>query len=132
MTTIALDIELAGQLRRSAGEGSFWCRKAKAVLVGGALSEVTERMRLRSFVRLFPEREALEEKVARLAFQSVEDDDKESVCVAIGVYAYYLVLEEMVRAVEFDSVFERAWAVYFDTVKEWMQVGTETIEGTLI
>lgn len=132
MTTIALDIELAGQLRRSAGEGSFWCRKAKAVLVGGALSEVKERMRLRSFVRLFTEREALEEKVARLAFQSVEDDDKESVCVAIGVYVYYLVLEEMVRAVEFDSVFERVWAVYFDTVKEWMQVGTETIEGTLI
>ena len=89
-------------------------------------------MRLRSFVRLFPEREALEEKVARLAFQSVEDVDKESVCVAIGVYVYYLVLEEMVRSVEFDSVFERAWAVYFDTVKEWMQVGTETIEGTLI
>jgi len=132
MTTIALDIELAGQLRRSAGEESFWCRKAKAVLVGGALSEVKERMRLRSFVRLFPEREALEEKVARLAFQSVEDVDKESVCVAIGVYVYYLVLEEMVRSVEFDSVFERAWAVYFDTVKEWMQVGTETIEGTLI
>lgn len=132
MTTIALDIELAGQLRRSAGEGSFWCRKAKAVLVGGALSEVKERMRLRFFVRLFTEREALEEKVARLAFQSVEDDDKESVCVAIGVYVYYLVLEEMVRAVEFDSVFERVWAVYFDTVKEWIQVGTETIEGTLI
>lgn len=132
MTTIALDIELAGQLRHSAGEESFWCRKAKAVLVGGALSEVKERMRLRSFVRLFPEREALEEKVARLAFQSVEDVDKESVCVAIGVYVYYLVLEEMVRSVEFDSVFERAWAVYFDTVKEWMQVGTETIEGTLI
>lgn len=132
MTTIALDIELAGQLRRSAGEESFWCRKAKAVLVGGALSEVKERMRLRSFVRLFPEREALEEKVARLAFQSVDDDDKESVCVAIGVYVYYLVLEEMVRSVEFDSVFERAWAVYFDTVKEWIQVGTETIEGTLI
>lgn len=132
MTTIALDIELARQLRCSAGEGFFWCRKAKAVLVGGALSEVKERMRLRSFVRLFPKREALEEKVARLAFQSVEDDDKESVCVAIGVYVYYLVLEEMVRAVEFDSVFERVWAVYFDTVKEWMQVGTETIEGTLI
>ena len=91
------------------------------MLVGGALSEVKERMRLRFFVRLFTEREALEEKVARLAFQSVEDDD-----------VYYLVLEEMVRAVEFDSVFERVWAVYFDTVKEWMQVGTETIEGTLI
>ena len=132
MTTIALDIELAGQLRRSAGEGSFWCRKAKAMLVGGALSEVKERMRLRSFVRLFPEGEVLEEKVARLAFQSVEGDDQESVCIAIGVYVYYLVLEGMVPAVEFDTVFSRAWKVYFDSVQEWIRIGIETIEGALI
>ena len=132
MTTIALDCELISQLRRSAGEDISWCKKAKAVLVGGALSEVKERMQLRSFVRLFPEGEAMETKVARLAFQSVKGDDQESVCVAIGVYVYYLVFEGMVPAVKFDSVFDRAWKVYFDSVLEWMRVGTEAIEGALI
>ena len=119
-------------MMNSAGEESFWCRKAKAVLVGGALSEAKERMRLRSFVRLFPEGEAMETKVARLAFQSVKGDDQESVCVAIGIYVYYMVFEGMVPAVKFDSVFDRAWKVYFDSVLEWMRVGTEAIEGALI
>lgn len=43
-----------------------------------------------------------------------------------------MVLEEMVPAVEFDSVFDRAWTVYFDSIQEWMLVETEAIEGTLI
>lgn len=128
MTTIALDIELAGQLRRSAGEGSFWCRKAKAVLVGGALSEVKERMQLLATGTPAP---ASVKDLATDAFQSLIRDvpqeewesvvlDTESICVAIGLQVYFSALVGQISPDEFDGTFLKAWNVYSNSVRDWL------------
>lgn len=128
MTTIALDIELAGQLRRSAGEGSFWCRKAKAVLVGSALSEVKERMQLLATGTPGP---ASVKDLATAAFQSLIRDvpqeewesvvlDTESICVAIGLQVYFSALVGQISPDEFDGTFLKAWNVYSNSVRDWL------------
>ena len=128
MTTIALDIELAGQLRRSAGEGSFWCRKAKAVLVGSALSEVKERMQLLATGTPGP---ASVKDLATAAFQSLIRDvpqeewesvvlDPESICVAIGLQVYFSALVGQISPNEFDGTFLKAWNVYSNSVRDWL------------
>ena len=128
MTTIALDIELAGQLRRSAGEGSFWCRKAKAVLVGGALTEVKERMQLLATGTPAP---ASVKDLATAAFQSLIRDvpqeewesvvlDTESICVAIGLQVYFSALVGQISPDEFDGTFLKAWNVYSNSVRDWL------------
>ena len=128
MTTIALDIELAGQLRRSAGEGSFWCRKAKAVLVGSALSEVKERMQLLATGTPGP---ASVKDLATAAFQSLIRDvpqeewesvvlDTESICVAIGLQVYFSALVGQISPNEFDGTFLKAWNVYSNSVRDWL------------
>lgn len=129
MTTIALDSELLAQLRRSAGEGFSWSRKAKAVLVGDALVEVKERMGAMTAVGS-PVPESAKE-VAAAAFQSLVRDvpkeemasvalDEESICVAIGLQVYYSALVGKVSPEGFDGVFNEAWKVYLESVKGWI------------
>lgn len=128
MTTIALDCELIGQLRRSAGEDVSWCRKAKAVLVGDALDEVKERMRSMAADTPAP---GSAKELASAAFQSLVRDvpreewalvalDEESICVAIGLQVYYSALVEVVDSEEFDGIFNDAWRVYLESVKGWI------------
>ncbi len=128
MTTIALDCELIGQLRRSAGEDISWCRKAKAVLVGDALTDVKERMR--SMVSYTPALESAKD-LASAAFQSLVREvpreewasvamDKESICVAIGLQVYYSALVGVISPEEFDGTFVNAWDVYSSSVRDWL------------
>lgn len=129
MTTIALDCELIGQLRRSAGEDVSWCRKAKAVLVGDALDEVKERMR--SLAADGSPAPGSAKELASAAFQSLVREvpreewasvalDEESICVAIGLQVYYSVLVEAVDPEGFDGIFNDAWRVYLESVKGWI------------
>ena len=129
MTTIALDCELIGQLRRSAGEDVSWCRKAKAVLVGDALDEVKERMR--SLAADGSPAPGSAKELASAAFQSLVREvpreewasvalDEESICVAIGLQVYYSALVEVVDSEEFDGIFNDAWRVYLESVKGWI------------
>jgi hypothetical protein len=128
MTTIALDCELIGQLRRSAGEDVSWCRKAKAVLVGDALDEVKERMRSMAAATPAP---GSAKDLASAAFQSLVREvpreewasvalDEESICVAIGLQVYYSVLVGQVSPEGFDGIFNDAWKVYLESVKGWI------------
>lgn len=129
MTTIALDSELLAQLRRSAGEGFSWSRKAKAVLVGDALVEVKERMGAMTAVGSPAPGSAKE--VAAAAFQSLVRDvpreewapvalDEESICVAIGLQVYYSALEGRVSPEGFDEAFLKAWDEYAGSVRDWL------------
>lgn len=128
MTTIALDCELIGQLRRSAGEDVSWCRKAKAVLVGDALDEVKERMRSMAADTPAP---GSAKELASAAFQSLVRDvpreewasvalDEESICVAIGLQVYYSVLVEAGDPEGFDGIFNNAWEAYLESVRGWI------------
>ena len=128
MTTIALDCELIGQLRRSAGEDVSWCRKAKAVLVGDALDEVKERMRSMAADTPAP---GSAKELASAAFQSLVRDvpreewasvalDEESICVAIGLQVYYSALVGMISPEGFDGVFNDVWRVDLESVKGWI------------
>lgn len=128
MTTIALDIKLAGQLRRSAGEESFWCRKAKAVLASDTLAEVKERMQSMATGTQAP---ASAKDLATSAFQSLIRDvpredwesvvlDTESICVAIGLQVYYSALVGQISSDEFDSTFLKTWNDYSNSVREWL------------
>ena len=128
MTTIALDCELIGQLRRSAGEDVSWCRKAKAVLVGDALDEVKERMRSMAADTPAP---GSAKDLASAAFQSLVREvpreewasvalDEESICVAIGLQVYYSALVGQVSPEGFDDIFNDAWKVYLESVRGWI------------
>ena len=129
MTTIALDCELLSQLRRSAGDGFSWCRKAKAVLVGDALAEVKERMGTMAAAGSQEPESAKE--AAAAAFQSLvrevpQDErasvalDEESICVAIGLQVYYSALVERVEPEGFDGAFLKAWDEYAGSVRDWL------------
>ena len=129
MTTIALDCELIGQLRRPAGEDVSWCRKAKAVLVGDALDEVKERMR--SLAADGSPASGSAKELASAAFQSLVREvpreewasvalDEESICVAIGLQVYYSALVGMISPEGFDGVFNDVWRVYLESVKGWI------------
>ncbi len=129
MTTIALDCELIGQLRRSAGEDASWCRKAKSVLVGEALDEVKERMR--SLAAAGSSAPGSAKELASAAFQSLVRDvpreewvsvalDEDSICVAIGLQVYYSMLVAAVDPERFDGLFEEAWEVYCQSVRGWL------------
>ena len=129
MTTIALDCELLSQLRRSAGDGFSWCRKAKAVLVGDALAEVKERMGTMAAAGS-PAPESAKEAAAA-AFQSLVRDvpqdertsvalDEESICVAIGLQVYYSALVGRVEPEGFDEAFLKAWDEYAGSVRDWL------------
>ena len=129
MTTIALDSDLLAQLRRSAGEGFSWSRKAKAVLVGDALVEVKERMGAMTAVGS-PAPESAKE-VASAAFQSLVRDvpqeemasvalDEESICVAIGLQVYYSALVGRVEPEGVDGAVLKAWDEYADSVSDWL------------
>ena len=129
MTTIALDSDLLAQLRRSAGEGFSWSRKAKAVLVGDALAKVKERMGTMAAAGS-PAPESAKEAAAA-AFQSLVREvpreewasvalDEESICVAIGLQVYYSALVGKVSPEGFDGVFNEAWKVYLESVKGWI------------
>ena len=128
MTTIALDCELISQLRRSAGEDISWCKKAKAVLVGDALTDVKERMM--SLAADMPAPASVKD-LATAAFQSLVPEvpreewasvamDKESICVAIGLQVYYSVLVGAISPEEFDGTFVNAWDVYSSSVRDWL------------
>ena len=129
MTTIALDCELIGQLRRSDGEDASWCRKAKSVLVGEALDEVKERMRsLAAAGSLAP---GSAKELASAAFQSLVREvprekwesvalDEESICVAIGLQVYYSALVGAISPEEFDRTFLKAWDMYSSSVRDWL------------
>ncbi len=133
MTAIVLDSELVAQLRQ--GAGNDWARKAKAVLVGDALAPVKERMLSLPVEGLFPSGVDIPERIARLAFQSVGAEDaldEGCVCVAVGVYVYFLAFSERIGAADFDAVFSSAWRVYFASVADWMAGGVEVVEGALI
>lgn len=128
MTTIALDCELIGQLRRSAGEDISWCRKAKAVLVGDALTDVKERMM--SLAADMPAPASVKD-LATAAFQSLVREvprekweslalDKESICVAIGLQVYYSALVGAISPEEFDGTFLKAWDTYSCSVRDWL------------
>ena len=128
MTTIALDCELIGQLRRSAGEDISWCRKAKAVLVSDTLAEVKERMM--SLAADMPAPASVKD-LASAAFQSLIRDvpreewesvvlDTESICVAIGLQVYYSALVGQISPDEFDGTFLKAWNVYSNFVRDWL------------
>ena len=128
MTTIALDCELISQLRRSAGEDISWCRKAKAVLVGDALTDVKERMI--SLAADMPAPASVKD-LASAAFQSLIRDvpreewesvvlDTESICVAIGLQVYYSALVGQISPDEFDGTFLKAWNVYSNFVRDWL------------
>ena len=128
MTTIALDCELISQLRRSAGEDIAWCRKAKAVLVGDALTDVKERMM--SLAADMPAPASVKD-LASAAFQSLVREvpreewasvamDKESICVAIGLQVYYSALVGAISPEEFDGKFVNAWDVYSSSVRDWL------------
>lgn len=128
MTTIALDCELISQLRRSAGEDISWCRKAKAVLVGDALTDVKERMM--SLAADMPAPASVKD-LASAAFQSLVREvpreewasvamDKESICVAIGLQVYYSALVGAISPEEFDGKFVNAWNVYSSSVRDWL------------
>ena len=128
MTTIALDCELIGQLRRSAGEDVSWCRKAKAVLVGDALTEVKERMRSLASDTPAP---GSAKDLASAAFQSLVREvpreewasvalDEESICVAIGLQVYYSALVGAISPEEFDGTFLKAWDTYSCSVRDWL------------
>ena len=129
MTTIALDCELLSQLRRTAGDGFSWCRKAKAVLVGDALAEVKERMGTMAAAGS-PAPESAKE-AASAAFQSLVRDvpqdertsvalDEESICVAIGLQVYYSALVGRVESEGFDGAFLKAWDEYAGSVRDWL------------
>ena len=129
MTTIALDCELLAQLRRSAGEGFSWSRKAKAVLVGDALAEVKERMGAMAAAGSPAPKSAKEASSA--AFQSLVRDvpreewasvalDEESICVAIGMQVYYSALVEAISPEEFDGTFLKAWDMYSSSIRDWL------------
>lgn len=129
MTTIALDCELLSQLRRTAGDGFSWCRKAKAVLVGDALAEVKERMGTMAAAGS-PAPESAKEAAAA-AFQSLVRDvpqderasvalDEESICVAIGLQVYYSALVGRVEPEGFDGAFLKAWDEYAGSVRDWL------------
>lgn len=128
MTTIALDCELISQLRRSAGEDVSWCRKAKAVLVSDALTEVKERMRTLAIGTPAP---GSAKDLASAAFQSLVQDvpqeewasvalDEESICVAIGLQVYYSALVGAISPEEFDGTFLKAWDTYSRSVRDWL------------
>jgi hypothetical protein len=128
MTTIALDCELIGQLRRSAGEDVSWCKKAKAVLVGDALDEVKERMRSMAADTPAP---GSAKDLASAAFQSLIREvpreewasvalDEESICVAIGLQVYYSALVGAISPDEFDGTFLKAWDTYSCLVRDWL------------
>ena len=128
MTTIALDCELISQLRRSAGEDISWCKKAKALLVGDALTDVKERMM--SLAADMPAPASVKD-LATAAFQSLVPEvpreewasvamDKESICVAIGLQVYYSVLVGAISPEEFDGTFVNAWDVYSSSVRDWL------------
>lgn len=128
MTTIALDCELIGQLRRSAGEDISWCKKAKAVLVSDTLAEVKERMMSLAADMPAP---ASVKGLASAAFQSLIRDvpreewesvvlDTESICVAIGLQVYYSALVGAISPEEFDGTFVNAWDVYSSSVRDWL------------
>ena len=129
MTTIALDCELLSQLRRTAGDGFSWCRKAKAVLVGDALAEVKERMGTMAAAGS-PAPESAKEAAAA-AFQSLVREvpreewasvalDEESICVAIGLQVYYSALVGRVEPERFDEAFLKAWDEYAGSVRDWL------------
>lgn len=129
MTTIALDCELLAQLRRSAGDGFSWCRKAKAVLVGDALVEVKERMG--AMAAAGSPAPASAKEVAAAAFQSLVRDvpqeerasvalDEESICVAIGLQVYYSALVGTVPTEGFDEAFLKTWDEYVGSVRDWL------------
>lgn len=129
MTAIALDCELLAQLRRSAGDGFSWCRKAKAVLVGDALVEVKERMG--AMAAAGSPAPASAKEAAAAAFQSLVRDvpreewasvalDEESICVAIGLQVYYSALVGTVPTEGFDGVFLKAWDEYAGSVRDWL------------
>ena len=128
MTTIALDCELISQLRRSAGEDISWCKKAKAVLVSDTLAEVKERMM--SLAADMPTPASVKD-LASAAFQSLIRDvpreewesvvlDTESICVAIGLQVYYSALVGQISPDEFDGTFLKAWNVYSNFVRDWL------------
>ena len=129
MTTIALDCELLAQLRRSAGDGFSWCRKAKAVLVGDALVEVKERMG--AMAAAGSPAPASAKEAAAAAFQSLVRDvpreewasvvlDEESICVAIGLQVYYSALVGTVPTEGFDEAFLKTWDEYAGSVRDWL------------
>lgn len=137
MTTIALDCELLSQLRRSAGEGFSWSRKAKAVLVGDALAEVKGRMGAMAAAGS-PAPESAKE-VAAAAFQSLVRDvpreewapvalDEESICVAIGLQVYYSALVGKVSPDGFDEAFLKAWDEYAGSVRDWLRTRRKALE----
>ena len=128
MTTIALDCELISQLRRSAGEDISWCKKAKAVLVSDTLAEVKERMQSMATGTPAP---ASAKDLASAAFQSLIRDvpqeewesvvlDTESICVAIGLQVYFSALVGQISPDEFDGTFLKAWNVYSNSVRDWL------------
>jgi len=136
MTTIALDCELIGQLRRSAGEDVSWCRKAKAVLVGDALDEVKERMRSMAADTPAP---GSAKELASAAFQSLVRDvpreewasvalDEESICVAIGLQVYYSALVGMISPEGFDGFFNKVWEIYSFYTRDWLNKTPEIVE----
>ena len=46
--------------------------------------------------------------------------DKESICVAIGLQVYYSALVGQISPDEFDGTFLKAWNVYSNFVRDWL------------
>ena len=106
------------------------------MLVGGALSEVKERMQLLATGTPAP---ASAKDLASATFQSLVREvpreewasvalDEESICVAIGLQVYYSALVGQVSPEGFDGVFNEVWEIYSFYARDWLNKTPEIVE----